>query len=118
VREHVGGYSDWLRRRVPEASPAPARRPAAAAESPPAPPTPGTRRKLSYKEQRELDGLPAVIEALEQEIAAIHAAMAGPDYYRQSADVLAGDRRRLDECEQRLAAAFARWEELEPPGGG
>ena len=118
VREHVGGYSDWLRRRAPESAPAPARRPAVAAASPPTPPTPAGRRKLGYKEQRELDGLPAVIESLEQEIAAIHAAMAGPDYYRQPADTLAGDRRRLDECEQRLAAAFARWEELEPPAGG
>jgi ATP-binding cassette subfamily F protein uup len=75
------------------------------------------RRKLSFKEQQELASLPAAIEALEEEIAALHAAMAAADYFRQPGDVLARDRSRLEDREQRLAAAFARWETLEPPAG-
>jgi ATP-binding cassette subfamily F protein uup len=83
----------------------------------PLPPAAASRTKRSFKEQRELDALPAAIDALETEIAALHATMAGPDYYRQPGDVLAGDRARLAELEARLAAAFARWETLEAAGG-
>jgi hypothetical protein len=43
--------------------------------------------------------------------------MAAADYFRQPGDVLARDRSRLEDREQRLAAAFARWETLEPPAG-
>jgi ATP-binding cassette subfamily F protein uup len=113
VREYVGGYSDWLRQR---AAPPPA---TATAGRPPTPPpaAPASRTKRSFKEQRELDALPASIDALETEIAALHATMAGPDYYRQPGDVLASDRARLADLEARLATAFARWETLEAAGG-
>jgi ATP-binding cassette subfamily F protein uup len=122
VKEYVGGYSDWLVQRPqapPEAKPAtstrrPAAEPVAAAAEPAAPPK---RRKLSFKEQQELAALPALIESLETEIAGLHATMAEPGYYRQPGDVLARERSRLEEREGRLSAAYARWEELEPPGG-
>ncbi|NNG11687.1 MAG: ATP-binding cassette domain-containing protein, partial [Halobacteria archaeon] len=64
IREYVGGYSDWLRQRKSAKEPAaakPARRLAPARAEPPA----GKPCKLSYKDQRELDTLPAKIEALE-----------------------------------------------------
>ena len=109
VKEYVGGYSDWLRQR-PQA-------PVAAAPAPKPPPDPGdTRRKRSFKEQRELESLPALIETLETEMAALHAAMATADYYRQSGEVLARDQTRLRDLESRLAAAFTRWETLEAGG--
>ncbi len=63
VKEYVGGYSDWLRQR-PQAA-------AAAAPPPKATPDPGeTRRKRSFKQQRELASLPPLIETLEKEMAA------------------------------------------------
>jgi ATP-binding cassette subfamily F protein uup len=118
VREYVGGYGDWLRQRPQapsiEKEAATPVRPAAAA-APVQEPAALKRRKLSYKEQQELAALPASIEALEEEIAALHAAMAAADYYRQPGDVLARDRSRLEDRERRLAEAFARWEALEPP---
>ena len=82
IVEYVGGYSDWARRGRELAqldAAAPATVPASAAPSAPRPP----RRalKLSYKEQRELDQLPAEIEALEARIAALEAEMAAPDFY-------------------------------------
>jgi ATP-binding cassette subfamily F protein uup len=109
VKEYVGGYSDWLRQR-PQA-------PAAAAPPHKPRPDPGdTRRKRSFKEQRELESLPALIETLETEMAALHAAMATADYYRQPGDVLAHDQARLRDLEARLAEAFTRWEALEADG--
>ncbi len=111
VKEYVGGYTDWLRQR----SAAP---PACKPTSQPAPRADVARtcpasRKRSFKEQRELDSLPALIETLENETAALHAAMAEPGYFRQPGDVLARDQARLRDLEARLAAAFARWETLE-----
>ena len=67
-------------------------------------------------EQQELAALPAQIDTLEREIAERHVAMASPDFYRQPGDVLAREQARLDEAQQRLAAAFARWEVLDQPG--
>jgi len=113
VKEYVGGYSDWLRQRSQTPpSKAAAPRPAAAA-APPQPEAGGGRKKRSFKEQRELDSLPALIDSLEGELSTLHAAMAMPDYYRQSGDLLARDQARLRDLESRLAAAFARWETLE-----
>jgi ATP-binding cassette subfamily F protein uup len=113
VKEYIGGYGDWLRQRpeapaVPEPCVTPETRPAAGAASP--------RKKRSFKEQRELESLPAVIEAIEAETAALHAAMAAPDYYRQPGDLLARDQARLRDLQSRLAAAFVRWEALEAGG--
>ena len=118
VREYVGGYSDWLSRR---SAPATAPQAAAARREPAAAPPAGgsgppRRAKLSFKEQKELDALPARIESLEQEIARQQEAMLAPDYYRQPGDVLARDRRALEEAERRLADAYSRWEVLESPG--
>jgi ATP-binding cassette subfamily F protein uup len=70
-------------------------------------------RKLSYKEQLELKSLPALIESLESEIAAIHLRMAAPDYFQQSGEQLASDHARLQHCQQELESKFSRWELLE-----
>ena len=114
VKEYVGGYSDWLRQRGPAS---PATRPRAAPAPRPASEPGAARKKRSFKEQRELDSLPALIETLETEIASLHAAMAGPDYFRQPGELLARDQARLRDLESRLATAFARWETLEANPG-
>ena len=115
VKEYVGGYADWVRQRPAPAPQAARSRPATKPEPPPAatPPAQTRTTKRSFKEQRELDGLPAVIDGLETEIATLHTAMAAPDYFRQPGDLLARDQARLRDLEARLAAAFTRWEELE-----
>lgn len=113
VKEYVGGYSDWQRQRGAAEVAAAAPRPRAVAAAP-APDT--AKRKRSFKEQRELESLPAVIEKLETEIAGLHAAMATPDYYRQAGDLLARDQASLRDLEARLAVAFTRWEALEAGG--
>jgi ATP-binding cassette subfamily F protein uup len=112
VKEYVGGYTDWLRQR-PVAPAAPPSR----AASQPAPRADVPRKNRSFKEQRELERLPAVIEKLEIEIAALQATMAEPGYYRQPGSVLAGDQARLRDLESQLGEAFARWESLEAGAG-
>jgi ATP-binding cassette subfamily F protein uup len=112
VKEYVGGYSDWVRQRPAASAATPSPRPPA----PPAPVAAGTRKKLSFKEQRELGELPALIETLETEIGVMHAELAAPGYYRQPGEQLAADQTRLRDLESRLAAAFARWEALEAGG--
>ena len=118
VKDYVGGYSDWRRQRpAGPAAEAPTPAPVAAEAAPPQAGRAAPKQKRSFKEQRELDGLPALIETLEAEIAAFHATMAEPGYFRQPSERLAGDQARLRDLEARLAAAFARWEHLDATGG-
>jgi ATP-binding cassette subfamily F protein uup len=117
VRECIGGYTDWLRQRPSEpATVAPASRPPSPATPPAAAPD-TAKRKRSFKEQRELESLPALIESIETELASLHAVMAEAGYFRQPGDVLARDQARLHDLQSRLTGAFARWETLEAGGG-
>jgi ATP-binding cassette subfamily F protein uup len=112
-REYVGGYSDWLAQRPASVQPAGAPAPAARAERPRA----SQKVKLTFKEQRELESLPAEIEALEREQHDLTARMAGPDYHRQGADGIRADRRRAEEIERLLEHRFERWSALEEKAG-
>jgi ATP-binding cassette subfamily F protein uup len=107
INEYVGGYDDWLRQRQPEKKPAVNKQEKTAERQP------QRSRKLGYKEQRELDGLPAVIEQLENEQQALHTQMADPAFFKQDGEVIAQGQARLLEVEQALEQAYARWEELE-----
>ena len=111
-REYVGGYEDWLRQR-PAPRPEPgerrrcrrSRRPWRSQASP-------VSKKLSYKEQRELETLPGRIEALEAEQATLHVAVHLPDFYREGAEAIARTLARVAAVEEELLAALARWDEL------
>ncbi len=113
VQEYPGGYSDWLQRgrelAVTDNPYEDERRKREALE----------RRKdrkatkLSYKDQRELDGLPAEIERIEAEIAALQATLARPDFYAQDAKIVQRELHRLSESEKRLEQRIERWGELE-----
>ncbi len=112
IGEYVGGYSDWLRQRKSAKAPAaakPARRLAPARAEPPA----GKVRKLSYKDQRELDTLPAKIEALEAEQAKLQAAVSDPGFYQQPGEGIATTLARLETVSGELEACYVRWEDLE-----
>jgi ATP-binding cassette subfamily F protein uup len=113
VRECVGGYADWQRQAEAEA-------PAAAA---PQAPVAGGKGKekgvaprpktLSYKEARELEGLPERIAALEEEQASLHARLADPEFYRSAGAEVTAVNIRLQELERELESVYCRWEELE-----
>ncbi len=71
------------------------------------------KTKLSYKEQRELDALPAKIELLESEKGEIEKRFCDPDYFNRDEKGYMQDQARLTELESELMAAFERWDELE-----
>jgi ATP-binding cassette subfamily F protein uup len=115
-REYEGGYEDWklqrdrarsLRDKAARAAPAPT--PPAAA--PVAAAAPVKKAKLSYKEQRELDGLPARIEVLEAEQAQLAAQLSGVEIY-SDAKKLAAAQARTTAIDEELMAALERWEAL------
>ncbi|MGE0393755.1 MAG: ATP-binding cassette domain-containing protein [Vicinamibacterales bacterium] len=126
VEEFVGGYEDWLRqRRAAEAvrsrataDPAAAGRPAAeAAPVPPAGPAGASEvpraRKLSYKEQRELEALPERIAALEAEQEALNARITGAGFYAEPTDAIHAALARVETLQAELLDAYARWDELD-----
>jgi ATP-binding cassette subfamily F protein uup len=114
VQEYVGGYEDWLRQRRQAEAAAPrsatsagqdkSARPASADAAP---------RKPSYKEQRELEELPARIEALEAEQQRLQEAVASAEFYKKGADEIHQALARLEELETLLLAAYARWDALD-----
>jgi len=112
VAEYVGGYDDWLRqsRQRTDAAPVTAR---AEEKKEPARPASGKQRKLTFKEQKELDELPKRIEELEAEQQRLHATMADPAFYRESGNKVASTTTRLENVEKELATVYKRWEELE-----
>ena len=122
INEYVGGYDDWLRQRKPVQSavketPTLQGKPKESAPAPKVTATPAAaakpRKKLSYKEQRELETLPQTIEKLEQEIAALTAQLSDPNLY-QPGNSKAGDvQSRLTQAEKELEVAFSRWAELD-----
>lgn len=108
-KEYEGGYADWLRSKqnagavAAEEAPKPQAKAAAAAKP----------KKLSFKEQKELEALPKRIETLEAEQEGLHAAMADPAYFRQEGAKIAEATARLTAIQTELAAAYERWEALE-----
>jgi len=106
-KEYVGGYTDWVAQRPPAASEA---RAASRSESPR-----GKRpaQKLSFKETRELQALPAELEALEVEQHALAQRMNAADYHREGGDAIKRDTARAAEIEHLLARKLERWVELE-----
>ncbi|SEL99586.1 ATP-binding cassette, subfamily F, uup [Halomonas daqiaonensis] len=132
VREYVGGYSDWVRQggRLPPAPWEGAARQHAEPTAPAASDTPVPAKaasgaspanrpvKLSYKLQRELDGLPAEIERLEEQIAAYEAQVGDPAFYQQDADTVSATLQSLNDTQAELEAAMERWMELEAMAAG
>jgi ATP-binding cassette subfamily F protein uup len=112
VNEYVGGYDDWLRQRQRK-SEVPAA-PARTEEKKVIPGPPKERpRKLSFKEQKELETLPQRIEDLDAEQKRIIEAMADPAFYRESGNKVADTKARLEAVETELAEVYKRWNELE-----
>jgi ABC transport system ATP-binding/permease protein len=111
VREYDGGYDDYLRQRPSETaadtkSTATSRKDGVSS-------TPEKPKKLSYKEQRELESLPERIDRFESELRELHNAMADPAFYKREGGAIAATKTRLAELERELSGAYERWETLE-----
>ncbi|TXT22245.1 MAG: ATP-binding cassette subfamily F uup, partial [Planctomycetota bacterium] len=111
VNDYDGGYDDWCRQRAA----AETSRPSLNTTSEPTrkPASRERTRKLTYQEQRDLESLPARIDALEAEQQELHAAMSAPSFYQQPKSDITVATARLAALESELAAAFARWESLD-----
>ncbi|MBY5927088.1 MULTISPECIES: ATP-binding cassette domain-containing protein [unclassified Halomonas] len=141
VREYVGGYTDWVRQggKLPPApwegaarqrvepsadtepsadkEPSGDKEPSAGSSSPTGQ---GKAKpvKLSYKLQRELDGLPAEIERLEDQVAELESEAGRPDFYQQPSGVVAERLALLQQTQDALDATMERWMELEAMASG
>ena len=107
INQYIGGYDDWLRQRKTEqpiSSQQPAKVQAKATT---------TSKKLSYKDQRELDNLPQEIESLEMQIADISEQISQPDFYKGDRAATAKTEIQLSELQQQLSHCYERWELLE-----
>jgi len=110
-----GGYSDYAAWRQLQAEKAALEvseqktRKAASIDAKPA----KIATKLSYKEQRELDGLPAMIEKLEEEKSTIEANFCDSNYFTTNPTAFQRDQQRLAELQAELSTGYARWEALE-----
>lgn len=71
------------------------------------------KRKLSYKDARELEQLPGLIETLEQQVAALTEAMNDPGFYQRDTAAMAAHTAALGDAQAQLDAAYARWSELD-----
>jgi ATP-binding cassette subfamily F protein uup len=112
VGEYVGGYSDWVRQARPavpkKAGAAPkTRRVESEPSSAPA------KRKLAWKEARELEALPARIEELEHDLAAMNARLEDPAFYRQDSAAIVAANAEMAAKQAELDEAYARWQSLE-----
>jgi ATP-binding cassette subfamily F protein uup len=112
INDYVGGYSDWVahggklvslddegKKSVPEKTEV--KKPVTAAP-----------RKLSYKDQRELDALPERIEQLEARQGELEAQVSDADFYQQDHSVTEAVLQQLTKIQKELEAAFTRWEDL------
>jgi ABC transport system ATP-binding/permease protein len=114
--EYAGGYEDWARyqRQIPDVpSETKKRANGASAAASREDKRSEKRRKLTYKEQRELTGLPEKIEALETEQAELNARIAEPEFYRQGNEKITATMARLETLKRELEACYARWQDLE-----
>jgi len=109
VKEYAGGYDDWLRqRKVDEPSvpkkPVETRQRAA---------TKKTEKRLTYKQQKELEAIPEKIDLLETQITELHTEMAKADFYKRPQAEITATAEKVDFLQKQLDETYKRWEELE-----
>lgn len=118
IGEYDGGYDDWLRTKEQRETIA---RDAASFEKPVVSVPSGfsstavsvKSKKLSFKDQRELDELPERIALLEKRQKKLHAEMAAPGFYQSGGDRITKAATELTQIEDDLTECFRRWESLD-----
>jgi ATP-binding cassette subfamily F protein uup len=114
VNEYVGGYTDWLNyslAKKKEQAKADKKEAKAAIQKPVLATI--KAKKRSYKEQKELDELPLIIEGLEEKQTAITAKMNATNFYQQEQDSINTTLAELTEVGKNLEGVYSRWDELE-----
>lgn len=112
LAEYVGGYDDWLWQRGPSIPKAGKTKEAARPERL-RPKQEARPRILTFREKKELETLPSLIESLESERARLYEILADPDFYRQDGSRIPAAKARMQELEKEITAGYQRWELLE-----
>ena len=114
VDEFLGGYREWMAQRAAiQSSQSRTEKPVVSPLQPVNNATSSRGKKLSYREQQELEGLPVLIESLEAEQSALQALMASADFYRRDKQEITVNLARAESLKQELDAAYDRWEVLD-----
>jgi ATP-binding cassette subfamily F protein uup len=114
VEEFIGGYSDWLAYHQQAQAVVKKAEAAIKKEKPVVANTaPAKKKKLSFKEQQELNKLPLLIEELETKQATLTEQTADPSFYKQDPKTVAKTLDELKNLETTLEQTYARWDELE-----
>ena len=123
LREFIGGFTDvenWYKERDAQRQAVTKEEKAkvknetkSTSDSPSHKSSPRKTKKLSYKDQRELETLPADIEQLESDVEALQLQVNDPEFFRQDNDTTAETLSRLADKENALALKYSRWDELE-----
>lgn len=117
VVEIAGGYDDVIAYQQRQQTTAPVQKvtknTSAVAEQKPVQASVSSTKKLSYKEKRELELLPVLIEQLESELEALQTKVNDAEFFKQSSEQTQSTLNLLQQTESKLAQAYARWEELD-----
>ena len=111
IAEYIGGYDDWLKQRKKDETKTPANPVKRGSKKPKR--KPETPRKLTFRENRELEGIPSLIESLELEHGKIFKDLSDPAFYKRESAEIASAKERLESLETELEKAYQRWEALE-----
>jgi len=112
VEEFIGGYSDWMAQSQIQKQPATPKK-APETSKPEKPTVAAKKKKLSFKEQQELEQLPSLIDELEAKQAELNQQISASGFYKKDQDVIANTLAELEKTEQKLEQVFQRWDELE-----
>jgi ABC transport system ATP-binding/permease protein len=117
IGEYIGGYDDWLRQRKPAVTVTDQGETEKVSKGESKQDkSPARKQKLSYKEGRELEALPARIEALEQEQLQLEQQLSQGEFYQQHKEVITRAVARLEQVREELEQAYGRWTYLEGIG--
>jgi ATP-binding cassette subfamily F protein uup len=119
-REYIGGYSDWERVRASGSQNAPKStvKTNSKSDAQEALPTASKQKKLSYKEQRDLEELPVLIAKLEAEQKVISQQLADPDLYKQKPQEVQRLNQRFAEIDELLMETLEKWETIDARSKG
>jgi ATP-binding cassette subfamily F protein uup len=121
VKEYIGGYDDFMRQtRAGSMAVSASAKSNLGSEKPAEKANAEGEKRLTYKEKQalearkqELANLPGLIESIEVEQEKLSAQMASPDFYQGEEQMISETAAQLHELEEKLAAAYQRWEELD-----
>ena len=111
ITEYIGGYDDWLEQRKKTETETPSK-PKKNCTKKSKPKRKGPR-KLTFRENQELEDMPSLIESLEQEHAVLFSRMSDPSFYKNESAEIANTKERLESLGIELEKTYERWETLD-----